>query len=132
MARTTSNPAVRVCPYYQIRQLTPRDRSAGAVRIPACTALQHPEPLDHEQATALCRSGAYRECGRFRGAQRTGASARPLRIESSLARRLLISALWVVGIPTAITLLILIAAWFTENVWVPTELIVDYLFPVPW
>jgi hypothetical protein len=45
----------------------------------------------------------------------------------SLPQQLLSSALWVVGIPTAITLIIIIAIWLTENVWLPAQRIVLHL-----
>lgn len=41
--------------------------------------------------------------------------------EPSLGRQLLTSAAWVIGIPAVITLLIIIAIWFTENIWMPTQ-----------
>ncbi len=48
----------------------------------------------------------------------TSSTAAP---EKSLGWQLLTSAAWVVGIPAGITLLIIIAIWLTENVWMLTQ-----------
>jgi hypothetical protein len=45
----------------------------------------------------------------------------------ALLRQLISSAAWVIGIPAGITLLIVIAIWLTENVWMPTDQIVLHL-----
>jgi hypothetical protein len=91
-----------------------------------------PEHLERQTIETLCRTGNFPTCPRFQDAytkSRTSERFTDDRSASSEAddawypipRQLLSSAAWVIGIPTAITLLIVIAIWLTENVWMPTE-----------
>jgi hypothetical protein len=79
-----------------------------------------------EQASRLCRSGAFPTCERFQSAHPDwhpagGESTVAGKATPLVSRDLLISIAWVIGIPTAITFLIMLAIWITENVWMPTE-----------
>lgn len=132
MARTVSRSTVRVCPYYRLPQFGRLQSSATSPHLPVCNALDPPRTLDLETASTLCRSGKFPTCHRYQHAQKAVDSTKQRSSEPPLARRLLISALWVIGIPTGITLLILIAAWITENLWAPTQQIVGYLAGAPW
>jgi hypothetical protein len=126
-------PVRQVCPCYRLPQLTPGRALADTARLPVCTALEEPLRVSHEQATRLCRSGQFPSCERFRiatpGRQATGSfrvgqafsGFTTVAESTSVSRQLITSAAWVIGIPTAITLLILLAIWITENVWMPTE-----------
>jgi hypothetical protein len=116
-AITGSDPLI-VCPYYQIRQLQPRGQKPDG---PRCRAVQRDRLIETGTARQLCRSGAYQQCQRYVAIHPQ--TTRPLQhtLRTSTAKRLLSSALWVIGIPLAITLLILLAAWFTEHVWITTQ-----------
>jgi hypothetical protein len=126
-------PVRRVCPCYRLPQLTPGRALTNTARLPVCMALEEPLRISHEQAARLCRSGEFPTCERFRIAipsrQTTGsfsveqasAGFMTLGESTSVSRQLITSAAWVIGIPTAITFLILLAIWITENVWMPTE-----------
>ncbi|MEX2425190.1 MAG: hypothetical protein WD401_00330 [Thermomicrobiaceae bacterium] len=120
----------RVCPCYRLPQLAPGTALTGRARLPVCTALDEIAHINHEKAARLCRSGAFPTCDRFISAypdwQPTTPVANPASAPSttefSISRQLLSSAAWVIGIPTAITLMIILAIWITENVWMPTQI----------
>lgn len=132
MAQTPHRSATRICPYYRLPEIGRHASTAPGEHRPNCTAVAPPEPLDRETATALCRSGAYPTCRRYRRVSPEASGRAKRGGHPSLARRLLTSALWVIGIPTAITLMILIAAWITEKVWVPTEHVIFQITNAPW
>lgn len=132
MTKTVTRSATRVCPYFRLPRFGRLEPSGNSPGLPACTALAPPHDLDHETAARLCRSGAYPRCSWFRTAQPAAIATRRYTSEPPLGKKLLTSALWVIGIPTGITLLILIAAWITENVWAPTQQIIVHLTGSPW
>ncbi len=119
----------RVCPCFRLPQLTPGQPLRARARLPVCAAVDPAEPVGRDQAARLCRSGEYPTCDWFRTAFPDWTpedDMRPVTPASVAApdetsRRLLSSAAWVIGIPTGITLLIILAIWFTENVWMPTQ-----------
>ena len=129
----------RICPYYRLPQLVPIREHPRVQRLPRCLALDTPQSITREQASSLCRSGEFPTCQWY---QQSGSIApeRPFQIkrptiprasaptvegtataEQPLSRQLVNSAVWVIGIPTAITLIIMLAIWITENVWMPTQ-----------
>ncbi len=136
-------PLRRVCPYYRLPQLRPGQSLSGRERLPVCAVGELDAHVSFRQAQELCRSGEYPTCDWFRRADpnwakgdtapiMVGAAARSGNAAGAethpLSRQLLSSALWVVGIPTAITLIIIMAIWVTENVWMPTQqIIVDLI-----
>lgn len=132
MAITRKRTAIRICPYYRLPQVGRNAAADGGCSPPSCTALRNPAPLGPDVAARLCRSGAFRTCERYQRARSSEHRQWTDSRELTLTRRLLTSALWVLGIPTAITLAILVAAWITEKVWVPTEQLIIQLTGLPW
>lgn len=132
MAQTPSRSAIRVCPYYRLPQLAHRELTQGGCPRPTCAAVAIPQSLAPEEVASLCRSGAFQTCHRYQRARARGRPPVAGPPEPSLSRKLLTSALWVIGIPTAITLAILIAAWITEKLWVATEQLIIQVAGVPW
>jgi hypothetical protein len=86
-----------------------------------CVALDEPLELNREQARSLCRSCDHQSCRRFREASSPDRASNAATIDQSVQRRLVGSALWVIGIPVAITLMIVLALWLTEHVWLSTQ-----------
>lgn len=134
-------PLSRVCPCYRLPQLKPGQPVRGRDRLPICAVGELDARISLRQARELCRSGQYPTCEWFRRAHpdwesgdtspagATGISTTIDPQEFPILRQLLSSAIWVVGIPTAITLIIIILIWITENVWMPTQGII--LNPIP-
>lgn len=128
----------RVCPCYRLPQLKPGQPARGRDRLPICAVGELDARVSVRQARELCRSGLFPTCEWFRRAypdwkpgdtSPAGTSTAVDARENPFIHQLLSSALWVVGIPTAITLIIIILIWITENVWMPTQGIILNLIP---
>jgi hypothetical protein len=120
----------RVCPCYRLPQFVPDSSLASHRRLPVCAALNPAIHISREQASRLCRSGEFPSCDRFRTAlpdwdmaksPAYSGRSQPAADADEFRKQLISSAAWVIGIPTAITFLIMLAIWITENVWMPTE-----------
>lgn len=121
----------RVCPYFRLPQLTPGSALHGQGRLPVCGAVEPNRSLGLDRAARLCRSGEFPTCERFQAAypnwhppeelHPAAAPASTSQGAAPISRHLLSSAAWVIGIPAGITLLIILAIWFTENVWMPPQ-----------
>jgi hypothetical protein len=96
---------------YGIPQLLEERRTEETGRRPRCAALNDAWRIDPQHASRFCRSSQYGHCPRF-------VTTVPRPVTPSVAKRLLASVLWVLGIPTAIVIVILLAAWLTEHVFV--------------
>jgi hypothetical protein len=120
-------------------QLSPDEALRESARRPVCVALDEAEYLTRETAAELCRASRFPSCDRFQIAfpdwnpddQGWPARTSPGTLDpesatalSPVTRQLISSAAWVIGIPTAITVLIMLAIWLTENVWMPTEAVI--------
>ena len=133
---TRQSGAARVtCPWYQLPQLRPGATPPARERVSFCRAAGR--SIDTAHIRGYCHSGAYANCPWYRmpasgpnGAAATRGLGSPTEANRnhadssdavSTARRITSSALWIVGIPAVITLLILILAWLTENVWIATQ-----------
>ncbi len=105
-------PAGLVCPYYQAAS-TNGTRGGGAARC-AATPLRSLIPDSRERA--FCLTADHPRCPLFQAIRQPVAAPAPEPVtDDSLGRSLLVSAAWVVGIPLALVLIILIAALLTEG-----------------
>jgi hypothetical protein len=96
---------------YGIPQLLEARLGDETARRPRCAALNDAWRINRQYERRFCRSSHYGRCPRF-------VTTVPRPMAPSVARRLVASVLWVLGIPTAIVLVILLAAWLTEHVFV--------------
>ncbi len=120
--RTQAN---RICPYYRLPQLIPVDAPDAERDLPICSAQSPSAPIRLEHAANMCRSGRYPQCSRYPKplVQHATSDNATHPDYEDLTRKLFTSALWVIGIPVGITLLLVLAMWFTENIWTPPQLI---------
>jgi hypothetical protein len=132
--RTAAGSTRRICPCYRLAQLiqidSPEAQNPG---LPICAALNPAINIDREMAGKLCRSGEFPTCDRFRTAYpnwspddhyfpyRSGSSHSATAPSVEFRQQVLSSIAWIIGIPMAITIAIMLAIWITENVWMPTE-----------
>jgi hypothetical protein len=139
--RTAAGSARRICPCYRLAQLIQIDSpEARNPSLPICAALDPAINIDRDMAAKLCRSGEFPACDRFRTAYpnwspddrrfpyQSTTEQHTATTSSEFKQHVLSSIAWVIGIPTAITIAIMLAIWITENVWIPTESIVLHLF----
>jgi hypothetical protein len=140
MTGNSGRVAPRICPCYRLAQLIPdRETAARDPSLPICVALEPVINIERDRASRLCRSGEFPSCDRFRAAYPNWNPAnnpRPARANATTTtaphpedfrQHVLSSLMWVIGIPTGITIAIILAIWFTENVWMPTE---SFLLPL--
>jgi hypothetical protein len=90
--------------------------------MPTCAARTERWTISPEYVDRYCTSGYHSRCPRFAAPVVSEGSAPSPASATNLTRRLLYSAAWVVGIPTAIVFLIMLAAWLTEHVFLVTAL----------